>query len=496
MNKDMIIAVDTVAKQKDISPDTIFHALEESLGSVISKQISDGQHPAHVEVKIDRDSGETTIMRSWEIVDDNHEELNPGSHVILSEALKDYDEISVGDRIEEKLESEEFSRIAYHQTKQVLMRVVRDAKRMKQAEAYRADIGKIINGKVKGVTRDFIRVEVTEEVDGILPRKSLIDREIFRVNDRVCALLCDVSIEKGALLQLSRTHPGLVSELFRLEVPEIADGTIQIKACARDPGARAKMAVKTNDSRIDPIGACIGMRGSRVQAVTNELNGERIDVVLWDDDPAQLAIKAIAPAKIKSISVNEEDHTMDIAVDEDQIAQVIGRNGQDILLASQLVGWSLNIMNEQEIEQKNATRHDLTLNHLTEGLEIDDDIANILIRENYTSIDDIAASRIVDIAEIEEFDEDIAEVLIDRAKQSLVSQAISGEQQQVSNLYTIPSMNADIAQALIKHEIKNVNDLAELAVDELQEIHPMNDELAGKLIMAARSSWFDEDETK
>ena len=496
MNKDMIIAVDTVAKQKDISPDTIFEALEESLSSVIGKQISTLQHPAIIEVTIDRTSGETVIMRSWDIVDDEHDDINPNAHVTLTEALKDYDEVTVGDRIEEKLESEEFSRIAYHQTKQVLIRVVRDAKRMKQAERYKSEIGKIINGKVKGVTRDFIRVEVTEEVDGILPRKNLIDREIFRVNDRICALLCDVSIEKGALLQLSRTHPSLVAELFRLEVPEIADGTIQIKACARDPGSRAKMAVKTNDSRIDPIGACIGMRGSRVQAVTNELNGERIDVILWDDDPAQLAIKSIAPAKIKSISVNEEDHTMDIAVDEEQIAQVIGRNGQNILLASQLVGWDLNIMNEKDIEQKNATRHDLILNHLVDGLEIDEDIANILIRDGFTSVDEIASSRLYDLANIEEFDEDIAEVLIDRAKQSLVSQAISGEQQLVSNLYTVAGMSADIAQSLIKNNIKSVADLAELATDELTDIHPMDEELAGKLIMAARATWSDEDETK
>ncbi len=496
MNKEMINAVDSVAKQKEISPDTIFHALEESLGAVITKQISPVDQPASIEVRIDRESGETVISRSWEIVDDDHQEINPSAHVSLTEALKDYDEVTVGDRIEEKLESEKFSRISYHQAKQVLTRIVRDAKRVKLAESYRSDIGKIINGKVKGVTRDAIRVEVTEEVDGLLPRKNLIDREIFRVNDRICALLCDVSAEKGALLQLSRTHPQLVSELFRIEVPEIADGTIQVKGCSRDPGSRAKMAVKTNDSRIDPIGACIGMRGSRVQAVTNELHGERIDIILWDDDPAQLAIKALAPAKIKSIAVNEEDHTMDIAVEEEQIAQVIGRNGQNILLASQLVGWELNIMNEQDIQQKTETRQRLIRTLLIESLEIDEDIANIFIRENFSSIEDIAGSRIVDLAQIEEFDEDISEALIERAKQSLVSQAITGEQQQLSDLYRIPGITADIANDLIESNIKTVDDLAELATDELLEIHQMEEELAGKLIMAARANWFNKNESE
>ena len=492
MNKQMIDIVTAVAQQKDISVDVIFRALEESLSSVIGKQIS-AACPATITVNIDRTTGETEITRLWEITSDDYEEINPVIHVPLSDAQQDYEDISVGDNIEEKLDGEKFSRIAYHQAKQVLTRIVRDAKRLKIAEKYQDQVGQILHGKVKHVNNKEIRVEITEEVDGILPRRNLIDREIFRVNDRISTLLTDVSVERGALLQLSRTHPHFVSELFKTEVPEIADGTIQIKACSRDPGSRAKIAVKTNDGRIDPIGACIGMRGSRVQAVTSELNGERIDVVNWDDDPAQLTINVLAPAQIKSISVNEDDHSMDIAVEEDQMAQVIGRSGQNILLASQLVGWELNVMSETDAQEKSAIRKDLIKELLITALDVDEDIADIFIREGYNSVDEIANGRIMDLASIEEFDENIAEALIDRAKQSLVSQAITGEQKQISDLYRIKGMTKDIAKALISNNITNIDQLADLSTDELQDICQVDDELGGKIIMAARSSWFDTD---
>ena len=492
MNKQMIDIVTAVAQQKDISVDVIFRALEESLSSVIGKQIS-ATCPATITVNIDRTTGETEITRLWEITSDDYEEINPVIHVPLSDAQQDYEDISVGDNIEEKLDGEKFSRIAYHQAKQVLTRIVRDAKRLKIAEKYQDQVGQILHGKVKHVNNKEIRVEITEEVDGILPRRNLIDREIFRVNDRISTLLTDVSVERGALLQLSRTHPHFVSELFKTEVPEIADGTIQIKACSRDPGSRAKIAVKTNDGRIDPIGACIGMRGSRVQAVTSELNGERIDVVNWDDDPAQLTINVLAPAQIKSISVNEDDHSMDIAVEEDQMAQVIGRSGQNILLASQLVGWELNVMSETDAQEKSAIRKDLIKELLITALDVDEDIADIFIREGYNSVDEIANGRIMDLASIEEFDENIAEALIDRAKQSLVSQAITGEQKQISDLYRIKGMTKDIAKALISNNITNIDQLADLSTDELQDICQVDDELGGKIIMAARSSWFDTD---
>lgn len=488
----MIEIVATVAQQKDISVDVIFQALEESLSGVIGKQI-DTTCPATIAVNINRMTGETEITRLWEITSDDFEDINPIIHVPLSEAQQDYDDIAVGDNIEEKLDGEKFSRIAYHQAKQVLTRIVRDAKRLKLAEKFQDEIGQILHGKVKHVNNKELRIEISEEVDGILPRKNLIDREIFRVNDRISALLIDVSVERGALLQLSRTHPHFVKELFRTEVPEIADGTIQIKACSRDPGSRAKIAVKTNDGRIDPIGACIGMRGSRVQAVTGELNGERIDVVNWDDDPAQLTINVLAPAQIKSISVNEDDHSMDIAVEEEQMAQVIGRGGQNILLASQLVGWELNVMSETDANEKSAIRKDLIRDLLASSLDVDEDIADIFTREGFNSVEEIANSRVVDLAQVEEFDENIAEALIDRAKQALVSQAITGEQKQISDLYRIKGMTKDIAKALINNEITTIDQLADLSIDELQDIYKVDDELGGKIIMAARSSWFDTD---
>lgn len=488
----LVVAIETIALQKSLSEELLFSAMEDALTSVANKSAPAELGFGHNEIRasINRKTGELELRMFWEVVDDQHEDLKP-HHIPLKQAQEKYGEVSVGDEIEELLDHPGLSRIDYHQTRQMLMRIVREADRNKIAEQYLKRIHTLFTGKVKRVTREHLLVEIDENVDGMLSRKDMLERDIFRVGDRIKSLLVEVASDRTPMLKLSRTAPQFIIELFKQEVPECSEGSVHIKAAAREPGVRAKIAVKSNDVRIDPVGACIGMRGSRIQTVTNELNGERIDVILWDDDVAQLTINALAPAQIRSLALNERDRSMDIAVDPEQLASVIGRGGQNIRLASQLVGWQLNVMTQAQAESRFKTRSLLLSVLFKEALDVDDDVAGVLMREGYTSLDEIIAASVHELSSIPEFDEDIAHALIDRAKQAMVRHAITGAPVEVSDLHELEDMTPEIAQQCLEKNIYAQEDLAELAVDELCELIGIDEALAAKLILAARQTWFE-----
>lgn len=489
MKNAIIIAIETMAQQKLLSQDLLFNAMEDAFASVASKSMGTGE-PSEMRAHIDRKTGELQLKMVWEVIADESTVCRP-NQIPYSKALAEYADINVGDEIEEVMDNPDLSRIAYHQARQILTRIVREADRNRISEGYKKRINTIFGGKVKRVTREHILVEIEEGIDGVLSRKDMLERDIFRVGDRIRALLVRVTPERNTMLELSRTEPEFIIELFKQEVPECNEGAVQIKAAARDPGSRAKLAVKSNDVRIDPVGACIGMRGSRIQTVTNELNGERIDIILWDDDIAQLTINALAPAHIQSISIHEPSRSMDIAVLPDQLASAIGKGGQNIKLASQLVGWQLNIMTQSQAENRSKTRTVLLMKLFTEALDVDEDVSGVLIREGYNSLDEIVSASIHELSSIKEFDEDIAHALIDRAQQALVRHAITGENCEMSDLHELENMSADVAQKLIENKIYTKDDLAELAVDELCELIQIEEALAAELILAARQDWFE-----
>ncbi len=381
----------------------------------------------------------------------------------------------------------------------MIIQKVREAERAKIARQYTHRIGQLIIGVVKKVTRDSVTLDMGENAEGILLREEMIPREAFRTNDRIRAYLFDVRDDRrGPQLLLSRTRPKMLVELFKIEVPEIGEEVIEIKAAARDPGSRAKIAVKTNDGRIDPIGACVGMRGSRVQAVSNELGGERIDIVLWDDNPAQLVINAMAPAEVSSIVVDEESHSMDISVDESQLSQAIGRSGQNIRLASELTGWNLNVMSEADMSKKHENESLAHKQEFMDKLDVDEDIADVLVSEGFTSLEEIAYVPKEELHAVEEFDEDVADELQRRASDYLLTQEIANQEGKqegapAADLLALASMTPDLAQQLTNNGVGTQEDLAEFAVDELVEILGIDEELAAKLIMEARAPWFAEE---
>lgn len=490
MKNPIIVAIETMALQKSLSPDLLFHAMEDAFSSVASKSI----HPSEngdLRANIDRATGELHLKLVWEVIADSNDAPKP-NQIPYSKASAEYPGINIGDEIEEEIDNPELSRIAYHQARQILTRIVREADRNRIADGYAKHINTIFSGKVKRVTRELVLVEIEEGIDGVLSRKDMLERDIFRVGDRIRALLTEVNPDRNAMLKLSRIEPQFVIELFKQEVPECNEGTIQIKAAAREPGVRAKIAVKSNDIRVDPVGACIGMRGSRIQTVTNELNGERIDIIQWDDDIAQLTINALLPAHILSITIHESGKAMDIAVHPDQLASTIGKNGQNIRLASQLVGWQLNVMTQEQAESRLQTRKALLLTLFKDTLDVDDDVSDILIREGYSSLDEIISASVHELSRIKEFDEDLAQALIERAQQAMVRQAIMGENCEASDLHELDEMTAEIALKLIENEIRTKDDLAELAVDELCDIVNIDEKIAASLILAARQDWFED----
>ena len=451
-------------------------------------------------VAIDRDTGEYETFRCWRIVESEAVMETPHAELSLAAAKEIDPAYELGSVYEEQVDSVEFGRIAAQTAKQVIVQRVREAERAQVVKLYTPRMGELISGTVKKVTREVIIVDLGGGAEAVLPRDQMIPRETFRINDRLRALLQRIDPEaRGPQLILSRTDPRMLVKLFEIEVPEIAEQVIEIRAAARDPGSRAKIAVKTNDGRIDPVGACVGMRGSRVQAVSGELANERIDIVLWDDNPAQLAINAMSPAEVESIVVDEDTHTMDIAVGEDNLAQAIGRGGQNVRLASELTGWVLNIMTEGEATEKQQVEVGRLVSQFMASLDVDEDVATVLVEEGFTTLEEVAYVPLEEMLNIEGFDEGIVMELRDRAKDFLLTQALTSEEQLEGvqpgeDLLALDGMEQSLAYLLAKNGIVSQEDLAEQAVDDLLEIEGLglDEERAAALIMAARAPWFEE----
>ncbi len=491
MNKEILLVADAVSNEKGVEKAVIFEAIESALATATKKRFDED---STIEVIIDRNTGDYETFRVWEVVaDDVLAEL--GTQFTLEEAHEKDPALQAGDIYREQIENVEFGRIAAQTAKQVIVQKVREAERARMVEDYRDRVGELINGTVKKVTRESIIVDLGNNAEGLLPREELVGREIFRVGDRVRALLQDVRSEvRGPQLFLSRACPEMLIELFRIEVPEIAEEVIEIKGAARDPGLRAKIAVKTNDGRIDPVGACVGMRGSRVQAVSNELGNERVDIVLWDDNPAQFVINAMSPAEIESIVVDEDAGSMDVAVDEENLAMAIGRGGQNVRLASELTGWDINVMSTQEWETKQQSEAGNLIQMFVTSLDVDEDVAGVLVEEGFTSLEEVAYVPLEEMLSIEGFDEDIAEELRGRAKDALLTQALASEEQlegePAEDLLNMEGMDPELARKLARQGILTMEDLAEQAVDDLLSIEGLDEERAAALIMKAREPWF------
>ncbi len=497
MSKEILLVVDAISNEKGVPRDVIFGAVEAALASASRKRF-EGQE-ASVRVQIDRATGDYETFRRWVVIEDDEFE-NPDAEIKQSYAEQRDPPLTLGDVVEERIENAAFGRIAAQTAKQVIVQKVREAERSEIVRHYAEREGELIAGIVKKTTREGLIIDLGDNAEGFLPRSEMIPGERYRLNERVRALLWKVDAEaRGSQLILTRTRPELIIELFKIEVPEIAEQLIEIKGAARDPGSRAKIAVKTNDKRIDPVGACVGMRGSRVQAVSNELRNERVDIILWDDNPAQLVINAMAPADVASILVDEDTHAMDVAVAEDNLAQAIGRSGQNVRLASELTGWALNVMTEDEAEGKREQEVDTLVEFFINHLEIDDELARILVDEGFTSLEEIAYVPLEEILEIEEFDEDLVEELRARAKDELLNLAIASEEvldgaQPAEDLLEMDGMDRHLAFILASRGIVTMEDLAEQSVDDLKDIEDVNEERAAALIMTARAPWFESQE--
>ena len=502
MKKEILLVAEAVSNEKGVERHIIFEAIELALATVARKS-----YPMDVDtrVNIDTHTGDYTTFRRWLVVaddtprdapEDDEETLvyNPDMHFLASDAASKNPDLIVGSYHEELIENAEFGRISAQMSKQIIMQKIREAERNQVIAQYHGREGELVSGVVKKVTKDFLIVDLGNNAEGFLNRDQLVGREIYRINDRIRAVITEINAEhRGPQIILSRIVPEMISRMFELEVPEIAEQIITISKAARDPGMRAKIAVRTNDSRIDPVGACVGMRGSRVQAVTNELDGERVDIVLWDDDPAQFVINVLAPAEVESIIVDEERGSMDVAVAQDNLAQAIGRNGQNVRLATQLTGWTINIMSVEEAMDKQSEASEETVSIFTAALDIDEDIAQMLSVEGFTSLEQIAYVELSELSAIEGFDEEIAEELRSRANDALLAKALSGEMKTpAEDLLTMEGMTETLAYKLAKMDICTMEDLAEQSIDELMMLNDdeMDEDKAGKLIMTAREPWF------
>ncbi len=496
MSKEILMVADAVSNEKGVSRNVIFEAIESALATA-TKKLHDNEE-IDCRVAVDRESGEYETFRVWTVVEDE-EYLEEASQFTLEQAAEKDKKLAIGDTYEEKIDNVEFGRIAAQTAKQVIVQKVREAEREIVIAEYEHRVGELVAGTVKKVTRDNIIVDLGNNAEALLPRDQMIPRETFRIGDRLRALLTDVNSEqRGPQLFLSRTSPDMLVELFKIEVPEISEEVIEIKAAARDPGSRAKIVVSTNDGRIDPVGACVGMRGSRVQVVSNELANERIDIILWDDNPAQLVINSMAPAEVASIIVDEDSHTMDIAVEEENLAQAIGRNGQNVRLSSELTGWTINVMSEEEAAAKQQQEASSYIEMFMEKLDVDEEVAEVLVQEGFTSLEEIAYVPLDEILAIEGFDEEIANELRNRAKDALLTQAIASEEDIsqaniADDLLNMEGMDDTLALELAKKGILNMEELAEQSIDELIDIEGMDEERAGQLIMTARAPWFEEE---
>ena len=498
MNKEILLVVEAVSNEKGVDKEIIFMAIEAALASATRKK-NGGQ--IDVRVDIDRNTGDYDTFRVWEVIDDSEtsELENPITQITYSAAHELDPEVEIGGYIEEPIESIEFGRIAAQTAKQVIVQKVREAERAKVVEAYQDRIGELVTGVVKRLDRGNIVLDLGNNAEALIAKSDLINREAIRVGDRIRGYLYEINTEgRGPQLLVSRTRPELLVELFKLEVPEVGENLIEIIGAARDPGLRAKIAVRANDARIDPVGACVGMRGSRVQAVSNELNGERVDIILWDDNPAQFVINAMSPADVVSIVVDEDSHSMDVAVKDDNLSQAIGRGGQNVKLASQLTGWDLNVMSEEQAAEKGEEEAKGIIEQFMNALDVDEEVAAILVQEGFTTVDEIAYVPVEEMMGIEEFDEDIINELRDRANDAILTRAIAKEEaisdsDPAEDLLTMEGMDDDLAHVLAARGVVTMEDLAEQSTDELMEIDGMDEKRAGELIMTARAPWFAEE---
>jgi len=490
MSREMLLLVDALAREKNVSKDIVFGALELALASATKKRIHD---EADVRVSVDRESGEFETFRSWQVVPDN-EYVNEFLEVPLSDAQKDDPDVEPGDSLEESLEPIDFGRIGAQAAKQVILQKIRDAEREQILADFLERKEHVVYGTIKRMERGNAIVEAGK-IEAMLPRDQMIPKENLRIGDRVRAYLLRIDRNaRGPQIILSRTAPEFIIRLFDMEVPEIEDGLMELKACARDPGLRAKIAVKSNDPRVDPIGTCVGLRGSRVTAVRNEIGGENIDIVLWSADPAQFVIGALAPAEVSSIVVDEEKHSMDVVVDEDNLAIAIGRNGQNVRLASELTGWTINLMTQDESAKRSEAEYAVSRVTFMEKLDIDEELADLLIEEGFSSLEEVAYVPLAEMLEIEGLDEEIVNELRNRARNVLLTEAIVTEEQLegvADDLINLEGMTRELAAKLAAGSIKTREDLAELAVDELVELTGIDEERAKELILKARAHWFE-----
>lgn len=490
MSREMLLLVDALAREKNVAKEIVFGALELALASATKKRIHD---EADVRVSIDRATGSYDSFRRWLVVDDG-EYVNEYLQVPLSDARKDDPDVESGDYLEEQLEPIDFGRIGAQAAKQVILQKIRDAEREQILSDFLSRGEHVVSGTIKRMERGNAIVEAGK-IEALLPRDQMIPKENLRIGDRVKAYLLRIDRNaRGPQIILSRTAPEFVIRLFDLEVPEISDGLMELKACARDPGLRAKIAVKSNDPRVDPIGTCVGLRGSRVTAVRNEIGGENIDIVLWSADPAQFVIGALSPAEVSSIVVDEEKHAMDVVVDEDNLAIAIGRSGQNVRLASELTGWTINLMTQDESAKKSEAEYAVTRVTFMEKLDIDEELADLLIDEGFSTLEEVAYVPLAEMLEIDGLDEEIVNELRNRARNILLTEAIATEEKLESvseDLIGLDGMTKELAAKLAEQNIKTRDDLAELAVDELTEMTGIDDERAKELILKARAHWFE-----
>lgn len=497
-NKEILLVADAVSNEKGIEKSIIFGAIESALATASRKL-----NPLDIDARvvIDQTTGIYETFRCWEVVADDVEELEyPDKQLKLTDALKQKEGIQVGEFIEEPMESVIFGRIAAQAAKQVIVQKVREAERARVVDAYQDRVGELLMGVVKRVDKGNVILDLGDNVEAIIARDEMVPREAVRPGDRLRGYLREVRAEtRGPQLFISRVAPELLIELFTLEVPEVGEGLIDIIAAARDPGSRAKIAVRSNDARIDPVGACVGMRGSRVRAVSNELADERVDIIMWDENPAQFVINAMSPAEVASIVVDEDLKSMNIAVAEEQLSQAIGRGGQNVRLASELTGWVLNVMSEAQAAELNETENEESQGLFMKLLDVDEEFASILVQEGYTSIEEVAYVPIEEMIAIEEFDEDIVEELRNRAKDVLLTKALAQEEKleaakPADDLINMDGMDTHLAYVLASKGILSMEDLAEQSVDELIEIEEISSEKAAELIMEARAPWFVEEQ--
>lgn len=494
MSKEILLVVEAVSNEKDVPKDIIFEAIEAALAMATRKK-----HGGDIDVRvsIDRETGQYQSFRRWEVVpDQDGQPLEaPERQITISAAQALEPELNLGDCMEEEIESELFGRIAAQNAKQVIVQKVREAERAKIVDRFQGREGELVTGIVKKAERGTIVVDLGNNAEGFVARDQVIARETVRAGDRMRGLLYEVRSDlKGPQLFVSRTAPQLLIELFRLEVPEVGEGTIEIIGAARDPGLRAKIAVRTKDPRIDPVGACVGMRGSRVQAVSNELFGERVDIILWDANPAQFVINAMAPADVVSIVIDEDAHSMDVAVKEENLSQAIGRGGQNVRLASQLTGWTLNVMSEEAAAAKSEEEGQRIVENFMARLRVDENVAAVLAEEGFTTLEEIAWVPIEELQAIAGFDDKLIEILRQRAADALAASnagvAEDPDAQPAADLLALPGMDEELAFRLARRGVGDVEALADLSVDELMDLGGIDEEPAARLIMAAREPLF------